>query len=71
MTSGVGIDMIFLKQLDTGWAENTLFSEVEIINNKQGRPEVTLSDSTLGTISSMKIKKILLSLSILKQSHRQ
>jgi holo-[acyl-carrier protein] synthase len=52
--------------LDTGWVENTLFSEVEIINNKEGKPEVILSDSTLETISSMKIKKILVSLSHIK-----
>ncbi|MDB5022625.1 MAG: acpS [Mucilaginibacter sp.] len=56
----------FFKALGTGWAENTLFSEVEIINNKEGKPEVSLSGSTLETISSMGIKKILVSLSHIK-----
>jgi holo-[acyl-carrier protein] synthase len=56
----------FFKALGTGWAENTLFSEVEIINDKDGKPEVTLSGSTLETISSMGIKKILVSLSHIK-----
>jgi holo-[acyl-carrier protein] synthase len=56
----------FFKALGTGWAENTLFNEVEIINNKEGKPEVTLLGSTLGTVKAMGINKILVSLSHLK-----
>jgi len=53
----------FFKALGTGWAENTQFNEVEIINNKEGKPEVHLLGSTLETINAMGIKKILVSLS--------
>ena len=56
----------FFKALGTGWAENTQFSEVEIINNKEGKPEVHLLGSTLETINAMGIKKILVSLSHIK-----
>ena len=56
----------FFKALGTGWAENTLFSEVEIINNEEGKPGITLSGNTLKTINEMDIKKILVSLSHLK-----
>jgi holo-[acyl-carrier protein] synthase len=56
----------FFKALGTGWAENTSFNEVEIINNKKGKPEVNLSGSTLETINSMGIKNIQVSLSHIK-----
>jgi holo-[acyl-carrier protein] synthase len=56
----------FFKALGTGWAENTQFNEVEIINNKEGKPEVHLLGSTLETINAMGIKKILVSLSHIK-----
>ena len=56
----------FFKALGTGWAENTLFSEVEIINNEEGKPNISLSGTTLKTITEMGIKKILVSLSHLK-----
>jgi holo-[acyl-carrier protein] synthase len=52
--------------LGTGWAENTLFNEVEITNNKDGKPEVALLGSTLETVNRMGVKKILVSLSHLK-----
>jgi holo-[acyl-carrier protein] synthase len=56
----------FFKALGTGWAENTAFNEVEIINNKQGKPEVTLSGVTKETINKMGIKNVQLSLSHIK-----
>jgi holo-[acyl-carrier protein] synthase len=56
----------FFKALGTGWAENTEFNQVEIINNKQGKPEIHLLGSTLQTINGMGIKKILVSLSHIK-----
>ena len=56
----------FFKALGTGWAENTQFNEVEILNNKEGKPEVQLLGSTLETINAMGIKKILVSLSHIK-----
>lgn len=56
----------FFKALGTGWAENTLFNEVEIIHNKEGKPEVALLGATLETINTLGVKKILVSLSHLK-----
>src|ERR1700731_3199466 len=43
----------FFKALGTGWIENTLFNEVEIINNIDGKPEIHLSGSTQSTINAM------------------
>lgn len=56
----------FFKALGTGWAKNTLFSEVEIINNKEGKPAIALLGSTLDTINGMGIKNILVSLTHIK-----
>ncbi len=57
----------FFKALGTGWIENTLFNEVEIINNIDGKPEIHLSGSTQSTINAMGITKILVSLSHIKK----
>jgi holo-[acyl-carrier protein] synthase len=56
----------FFKALGTGWAENTSFNEVQIINDMDGKPEIHLSGSTFQTINNMGIKKILVSLSHIK-----
>jgi holo-[acyl-carrier protein] synthase len=56
----------FFKALGTGWAENTLFNEVEIINNKEGKPGITLSGVTKETINKMGVKNVLVSLSHIK-----
>ena len=56
----------FFKALGTGWAENTQFNEIEIVNNAEGRPEIHLLGSTSETINAMGIKKILVSLSHIK-----
>jgi holo-[acyl-carrier protein] synthase len=53
----------FFKALGTGWAENTAFNQVEIINNKEGKPEIALSGVTKETINKMGIKNVLVSLS--------
>jgi len=56
----------FFKALGTGWIENTLFNEVEIINNIDGKPEIHLSGLTQNTINAMGINRILVSLSHIK-----
>jgi len=56
----------FFKALGTGWAENTLFNEVEVINTADGKPEIHLLGLTQSTINAMGITKILVSLSHLK-----
>jgi holo-[acyl-carrier protein] synthase len=56
----------FFKALGSGWAAGTLFSEVAVINNDEGKPEIVLSGVTKETINKMGIKKILVSLSHIK-----
>jgi len=56
----------FFKALGSGWAEGTNFNEVEIINNMEGRPELSLLGSTQKMLYALEIIKILVSLSHLK-----
>jgi holo-[acyl-carrier protein] synthase len=56
----------FFKALGTGWADNTLFNEVEVINNVDGKPEIHLSGATKSTVDAMGINRILVSLSHVK-----
>ena len=56
----------FFKALGTGWAAGTHFNEVEIINNKDGKPEIVISGETQRTLSALEIIKISVSLSHLK-----
>lgn len=58
----------FFKALGTGWVENTLFNEVEVINNADGKPEIRLLGSTLSTVDARGITKILVSLSHIKET---
>jgi holo-[acyl-carrier protein] synthase len=56
----------FFKALGTGWAEGTAFSEVEITHNAAGRPDLNLLGRTRDNLASLKIIKILVSLSHIK-----
>lgn len=56
----------FFKALGTGWADGTSFNEVEIINNDEGKPAITLSGETQSKLAGLGITKILVSLSHLK-----
>jgi len=56
----------FFKALGTGWTTGTNFNEVEIINNKNGKPELSMLGITQKTLSSSGIIKILVSLSHIK-----
>ncbi|HTE01731.1 MAG TPA: holo-ACP synthase [Mucilaginibacter sp.] len=58
----------FFKALGTGWLEDTRFNEVEVNNNNEGKPGITLSGLTLKTVNTMGIKKILVSLSHIKKT---
>jgi len=58
----------FFKALGTGWVENTLFNEVEVINNADGKPEIRLLGSTLSTVDARGITKILVSLSHIRET---
>jgi holo-[acyl-carrier protein] synthase len=56
----------FLKALGTGWKSGTAFNEIEIINNKEGKPEIFFFGKTAAAVAAMKISKISVSLSHLK-----
>jgi holo-[acyl-carrier protein] synthase len=56
----------FFKALGTGWATGTAFNEVEIIHDEQGKPELSLSGQTKGSMASWGAIKISVSLSHLK-----
>jgi len=57
----------FFKALGTGWLKGTHFNEVEITNDESGKPALVLLDETKKTLSPLGIRKILVSLSHLKE----
>ena len=57
----------FFKALGTGWLSGTHFNEVEITNDESGKPALVLLDETKKTLSPFGIRKILVSLSHLKE----
>lgn len=56
----------FFKAIGTGWREGTLFNEVEIGNEENGKPQVKLLGKTAHTYEGMQLGKIFVSLSHLK-----
>jgi holo-[acyl-carrier protein] synthase len=56
----------FFKAIGTGWGKGTAFNEVEITNNKAGKPEISFLGQTAVTIAEMKPGKISVSLSHIK-----
>jgi holo-[acyl-carrier protein] synthase len=56
----------FFKALGTGWTTGTAFNEVEITHNEQGKPELSLSGQTKGSMASWGAIRISVSLSHLK-----
>ena len=56
----------FFKAIGTGWAKDTVFNEIEITNNKDGKPEIFFLGKTATTIGEMTLGKISVSLSHIK-----
>ena len=56
----------FLKAIGTGWRNGTAFSEIEIYNDEEGKPEIRFLGNTAETITGMKLGKVFVSLSHLK-----
>jgi len=56
----------FLKAVGTGWTSGTAFNEIEISNDAEGKPVITLLGKTAELISETGITKIFVSLSHLK-----
>src|ERR1700675_4362167 len=48
----------FFKAIGKGWAKGTAFNEVEIRNDKAGKPEIFFLGQTANTITEMKLGKI-------------
>lgn len=53
----------FLKAIGTGWSKGTAFNEIEIYNNKDGKPELHFLGITAKTVEGLKAGKIFVSLS--------
>ena len=58
----------FFKALGTGWPADTSFNEVEIVNNKLGKPEIVLLGLTKTTIDVLGNFNITLSLTHIKSA---
>jgi len=56
----------FLKAVGTGWTSGTAFNEIEVSNNADGKPVITLLGQTASLINKIGISKIFVSLSHLK-----
>ena len=56
----------FFKAIGTGWKNGTAFDEIEISNNKDGKPQISFLGKTAVSIAEMNLGKIYVSLSHLK-----
>lgn len=54
------------KALGTGWHEGTSFSEIEVTNTDNGKPQLLFSGNTADIINAMQLSNILVSLTHLK-----
>ena len=52
----------FLKAIGTGWRNGLSFNQIEITNNKLGKPEINVTGKAREIIDEMKIKNIHVSL---------
>jgi len=66
MLPGLPQRRLFFKALGTGWFNDTAFNEVEIINNKQGKPEIILLGLTNDTVIALGDFNIMVSISHIK-----
>ena len=57
----------FFKALGTGWRLGFAFTEIEILNNELGKPEITVSGKIKQFITENKITNIHISISHLKE----
>ncbi len=57
----------FFKALGTGWREGMAYKEIEIINNKLGKPEIFLHGKAKEYSDKLSLKNIHLSISHIKE----
>ena len=55
-----------LKAIGTGWREGVAFNEIEVKNNKKGKPELVLSGTVKAITDEMGVTNIQVSISHLK-----
>ena len=53
----------FFKAIGTGWRNGTAFNEVDVANDENGRPFISLLGSTAGSMKEFNLGKIFVSLS--------
>ena len=53
----------FLKAIGTGWAKGIAFTDVEIVNDNDGKPDIVLHNTAKEYFESKGYKKILVSIS--------
>jgi holo-[acyl-carrier protein] synthase len=56
----------FLKAIGKGWTKGTAFHEIEVRNDKEGKPEIFFLGKTSATVAEMNLGKISVSLSHIK-----
>jgi holo-[acyl-carrier protein] synthase len=56
----------FFKALGTGWKNGTAFHEIQVTNDQEGKPTISLLGLTAQTLSKAGIEKIHVSMSHLK-----
>jgi len=56
----------FFKALGTGWAKDTLFNEVEVVHDENGKPELQLLGPTAEAVRSLGAGPISVSMSHIK-----
>jgi len=55
-----------LKAIGTGWSEGVTFKEIEVVNDKKGKPELILSGTVKRITEKMGVTNIQVSISHLK-----
>ncbi len=57
----------FFKALGTGWRDGMMWTEINVVNDKLGKPEIRLTGKTLDVFNGKNMKEISLSISHTKE----
>jgi len=57
----------FLKALGTGWSDSIKWSEIEILNEKMGKPFIRLTGRAKEIVDQLKINNILVSITHIRE----
>ncbi len=56
----------FLKACGTGWTSGSSFNEIEVMNDSEGKPQISLLGQTAALVDKIGFNKVFVSLSHLK-----